>query len=272
MGEDKKRPFHVGLCLPSTGSHLSQTTGTIAGCAGLLAAAGVQVSIFNKMIAGVATCRNLLVKNALEAGTDYTLWIDSDHIFHPQLALDLLRHSQDIVGVTYPQRCPPYYINGRPCGMKLEDGPKYLPFADALSTLEGDLQEFDFLPFGAILVRTEVFRRIQDPWFFESYGFQGNDAEQLTAALVNSVTEDLDAQFVRDFADLARRYYPGLSKTRITNPGGEDFNFCRQARRAGFKIWCDVEWSKKIIHVGQQLVSIAVDIPDQPCKVVGQIG
>lgn len=38
---------------------------------------------------------------------------------------------------------------------------------------------------------------------------------------------------------------------------GEDYYFCNNARQAGFRIWCDYDLSKEIIHYGQASYTLA---------------
>jgi hypothetical protein len=247
------RPLHLGICVPSMGAHLTETALSIAAMAIVNENNGIYQSIFNQQQASVSCCRNLIAKDAVQADTDYTLWIDADMAFNPDLALRLLKHEKDIVGATYPQRMPPYVTNGRfPKGF----GPGLAPA--------------DFMPFGAMLVKTEVFKKLPRPWFFESYKFDGTPAEQLTRALNSAANITLDPKFLDEMTDLINRFYPiaGDGIDRPTAIRGEDANFCREAIRHGYTVWCDTDLSRAMIHIGKQCVSLGGALPGLPTEVV----
>jgi len=241
---------HLGICLPSMGTHLTETALSILAMGIVNENNGIYQSIFNQQQASVSCCRNLIVKDVLDAGNvDYTLWIDADMAFNPDLAVRLLRHKVDIVGASYPQRMPPYRTNGR---FKEEFRP--------------GLIEADFMPFGAMLIKTEVFRKTQYPWFFESYQFEGSSSEQMISALSCALNVDLTPEFKADLMPVIEKHYPepGENATRLTGLRGEDANFCREAQRAGYKIWCDCDITMGMVHIGKQCVSLGGSIPGMP--------
>jgi hypothetical protein len=250
-----EKPLHVAICVPSTGTHITETMLSITAMGIMGAHRGLNQSILQHQQASVANCRNQIASDAVRIGTDWTLWVDSDMAFSPLMLLRLLSHNKDIVGATYPKRTPPYTINGRPTTDKTE----------------GELQEFDFLPFGAILVRTEVFRKIPEPWFYESYEFKGTKSEQVARALTCALNIELSRDFLDVIEDAVNDsgIEDGEGADRLTAKGGEDYNFCREARRAGYKIWCDLKLSQEMIHLGKQCVSIGASLPGISCEVLG---
>ena len=46
------------------------------------------------------------------------------------------------------------------------------------------------------------------------------------------------------------------NKTKFYNGQhmGEDYNLCLKAQRYGFKVWCDLEFSLELGHIGEQTV------------------
>jgi hypothetical protein len=217
---------------------------------------GINISVLSQQQASVSGCRNIIAADAITHNVDYTLWLDSDMGFDPNVALRLLSHGKDIVGCTYPRRVPPYNINGRP----------------VTDDTEGELQDFDFLPFGAMLVKTDVFRSLPEPWFFESYEFAGTKAQQLRRALTCAVNADLPLGFLNCFEDLVNDHpeiEPGSGLTQLTSLRGEDANFCREARRHGYKVWCDIILSGYMVHIGKQCISIGAKVPGMPSHTVG---
>ena len=239
---------HVAICLPSVGTHESETALSLAAMTIINRSEGLNQSLLGQQQAGIADSRNTLVRNALEVGADYLFWIDSDMAFDPSGMLRLLSHGKDIVGATYPRRVPPYLIHGRP----MKGG-----------IFEVELQEMEFMPFGFMLVKADAFRNIAEPWFTEAYPQIGSPAEQIVSVLENSMNADLPPDFLDAVAKLTEvhRVQDGEGKNQLTSNRGEDGNFCRKARRAGYQIWCDSALSMEIIHMGKQAVSIKARLP-----------
>lgn len=86
--------------------------------------------------------------------------------------------------------------------------------------LEGGLIEADFMPGGFLLINADVFRKMTDP------------------------ERERQLWFHEDYSD--------------TGPDGvmsEDYVFCRSARAAGYQIWCDLDLTGQITHIGEQHVT-----------------
>lgn len=125
---------------------------------------GVSVLLLPYESATVTKARNSLVRGALNANTDYVLFVDSDMTFPADTLRRLLRHEKEIVGCVYNQRVPPYATMGQvipPAGVTPEQ-------AVALAR-KGGLWEASALPGGMMLVKADVLREIPWPWFYESY-------------------------------------------------------------------------------------------------------
>jgi hypothetical protein len=238
---------HVAICLPSVGTHESETALSLAAMTIINRSEGLNQSLLGQQQAGIADSRNTLVRNALEIGADWLFWIDSDMAFDPSGMLRLLGHGKDIVGATYPRRVPPYIINGRPVKGDI---------------FEEELQDMEFMPFGFMLVKADVFRNTPEPWFTEAYPQTGTPAEQIVSILENATNADLPIQFLAAVEDLAKKLVvDGEGKNKLTSNRGEDGNFCRNARRHGYQIWCDSALSMEMIHMGKQAVSIKARLP-----------
>lgn len=104
----------------------------------------------------IADQRHKLAKQALEAGAEYALFLDSDMRFPPYLLEQLIVHRKDIVACNYATRRLPV---------------KTVAFSD-FTTLKciyshdkSGLEEVDAVGMGAMLVKTDVFRRLPQPWF-----------------------------------------------------------------------------------------------------------
>lgn len=105
--------------------------------------------------------RNMLVRRSLEAGSEWILFIDDDQVFPSNLLLRLLSHEEMIVSALYLRRAgnhqPLAYSRRNEMGL-------YDPID--LTELPGD----GLLPVyacgaGGLLIRSEVFAEIEEPWF-----------------------------------------------------------------------------------------------------------
>jgi GT2 family glycosyltransferase len=108
--------------------------------------------------------RDWLVKQSLERGSEWILFLDDDHSFPPTLLLQLLSHEQPVVASLYLQRANPFlpiaYASKDDAGMytpiDLTDatGTGLLPIVGAGS--------------GGMLIRSEVFYKLESPWFLHT--------------------------------------------------------------------------------------------------------
>ncbi len=167
-----------------------------------------------------AQARNRLVRMARRAGADWLLWIDNDMVFPPDSLVRLMNHNLDIVGVDYRRRAPPFQRVG--LFLRDEDRPA-VPRAQA-EIAEGGLIEMAVIGLGLVLIKVDVFNVLSSPWFARTW---------------------------------AREHFS------FGNPDGfstEDSYFCYTARKMGYHIWCDLDLSREIQHVGQAVVPF--DLPD----------
>ncbi len=112
----------------------------------------------------VPKARNTLVKRALDDGSDWLLFLDDDHVFAPDLLLNLLAHDKPVVSALYVLRGGSH----EPVALQKTEN-AYEPID--LTQLPGEgLLKVDAVGCGGLLVRSEVFRAISDEpdWF--SYG------------------------------------------------------------------------------------------------------
>lgn len=111
--------------------------------------------------------RNNLVKMALELQADYVLWLDSDMVFPSSTLTRLLSHKKDIIGCNYMRRSLPLktvtYTD-------IRNWDSWVP----LDT-EQDLIEVDGTGMGCLLMKTEVFNRIEKPYFKFTYQTVSDD-------------------------------------------------------------------------------------------------
>jgi hypothetical protein len=125
-----------------------------------------QMAVSERMVVHYA--RNHLAKLAQEhvcghTGQRYShiLWLDDDHVFNPDLALYLAKHSDlDMVSALYfgrvGRQLPVVYV---------KDGNQDLYTHYQMLELQPALCQVDAVGFGACLMRMDVLDRMQYPWF-----------------------------------------------------------------------------------------------------------
>jgi hypothetical protein len=105
--------------------------------------------------------RNLLAMTAIETGMTHSLWIDSDMEFTDDILLLFAQHARTypIVGINAMSRRPPFRCTAQTAhGVELETSPE--------ST--GVVKVFR-MGMGIALIDTEVFKKIEMPWFSLKY-------------------------------------------------------------------------------------------------------
>lgn len=105
--------------------------------------------------------RNKLAKMAVEEGQEWLMFLDDDHVFPSDLLMRLLAHNVPVVGALYLQRQMPFL----PIAYAEKDGDNVYWPVDLNAHGENDLIEVRGLGTGGMLIRTEVFRELEYPWF-----------------------------------------------------------------------------------------------------------
>jgi hypothetical protein len=108
----------------------------------------------------LSTARNMLVKASLERGSEWMLFLDDDHVFSGDLLMRLLEHDEPMVCSLYLQRKPPF----APIAYSHRDEGNYMPIM-LHDHDPGELIDVHAAGCSGMLVRSEVFRAIEEPWF-----------------------------------------------------------------------------------------------------------
>ncbi len=112
--------------------------------------------------------RERLGDSALEMDCDYLFMVDDDMLCPPDLFYQLAAHDKDIVAALAFTRNPDH----KPVIYQTLEG--YDPVSNASYGLtkmvmnypKDQLVECDGVGFGAVLIKTEVLRKVPKPWFF----------------------------------------------------------------------------------------------------------
>lgn len=114
--------------------------------------------------------RNTVVREALETGAEWVWFLDDDQAFQSDLLMRLLSHEVDIITPVYMQRVSPFapvvYTD------RSDDG-TYEPLFLHDYPVDTGLIEVRAAGTGGLLIRTEVFDFVAEPWF--EYGEASED-------------------------------------------------------------------------------------------------
>ncbi len=124
-----------------------------------------------------ATARNRIVQKALDFGADYVLMVDNDVVLPRGVLLDMLDDPKDVCLGYYAHRDDDNVYRGRTsvCRLKDPDGNLYFNYpleseytAEELGRMRESGTHKVWIHgggMGCALIRTDVFRRIQYPWY-----------------------------------------------------------------------------------------------------------
>jgi hypothetical protein len=115
----------------------------------------------------IASQRMELARQALEEKADYLLWLDSDMRFPKETIGHLILRDKPIVAANYATRRMPV----KPVAMMDAQGKIDRVYTGPES--EG-LQPVDYVGMGVMMVKREVFEKIEAPWFAIPYSTIGN--------------------------------------------------------------------------------------------------
>ena len=201
---DKKLDLVVAICLPTLDERRH------ASCDQLWWNTSLRVKYVMYSIASstfIDSARNNIAGRATEKSIetcarppDYFLWIDEDMVVPPELFMKLRAHDKDIVSANYVRKSG--------FGWCFEPAEEYKDW----ESKPGGLIECDYIGFGAVLVKGEVFEKLEYPWFKVERDWKVIDGK-------------------REYMEV-----------------GEDVYFCRKAREAGFSTWVDT--GLEVGHMG----------------------
>lgn len=154
-------PTSVSILVPTRDtvySHFSYSLGNLIKTTTQM---GINVHIFFDASTILINQRERLIEQAIEAKSEWVLWLDSDMMFPSTTLLRLLSHNQDIVGCNYMKRSHPFKSV---TFMNTNDWESWVPLQpqDELLTVEAT-------GMGCLLMRTSVFQKMRKPYFEYTY-------------------------------------------------------------------------------------------------------
>lgn len=127
----------------------------------------IDTHIFMDASTILLTQRQRLASMAVELGSEYTLWLDSDITFPASISMRLMAHKEDVVACNYIRRQLP------------AKGVAYEVIGDWEHPLDfnmyDDLIEVQGVGMGCMLMKTEIFNEIPKPWFEFGWTPESND-------------------------------------------------------------------------------------------------
>lgn len=116
----------------------------------------------------VPYARERLAEAAVSSGCDYLFMIDDDMLAPPDLFYRLAAHDKDIVAALAFTRNPDHkpVIYETVEGFSHESGKSYGFTRFVNNYPRNKLVECDAVGFGAVLIKTSVFKKLPQPWFF----------------------------------------------------------------------------------------------------------
>lgn len=154
----------------------------------------LEIEVFTRISGNLPGARVYLADRAIENGCDWVLFLDCDQTFPRDTLSRLASHKQAIVAGNCPRR----------------DGTM---LAARMPPEATGLVESAMLPFGVVLIKTEVFEHVTPPYFNFDW---------------NSLSD-------------RRGYFTG-----------EDASFTRKCIKAGIKCFIDADLSREIGHIGRK--------------------
>lgn len=255
-----KRKLKVAVAVPSTGqwrASMGVHFSSLCSFTSMHTGGNIALAVLGREGSVITNQRNALVDTALEIGADYLLQIDADMQFPPESLLRLLGHEKDVVGAFYNKRVAPYETLGR---LELPEGTSQ-ETAQAIVN-KGGLLEASQMPGGMVLTDCNVYRSLTWPWYFESYHRPGDGVETFKEMMRDhyptQVPKEVLDEIVKNEAFAAwLRHNAKLEEESKSSRfyTSEDYGFSRKVRRYGFKIWCDLDLSFEMGHVGEHTIT-----------------
>lgn len=243
----------LAVGIPSGRSVEAHFSMSLAGMLSFTGLHGVKCGAFSEIRAMISASRNSIVERARQLEPDFLLMIDSDMMFPPTAALQLMSHDLDIVCATYNRRVPPYQVLGKLMGPAKGEN------------IQGGLREAKFMPGGMMLIKFSVFEKLSFPYFFETYDWDGETpSSSFIRMLADWSYSDLPLD-IRSLIAGSPEFTAWLEANKAQavkevdtqwKMTGEDYNFCRKVRKAGFKIFCDFDLTFNIAHIGEQIITM----------------
>lgn len=257
----KPKQLRIAIAVPSTETWRATTANCIAALAAHSAMAGIDLFMCNVQTSQITHSRNTTVKLAMEANCDKIFWVDSDIKLNPDTLVRLLAFDKDIVGATYNKKTPRVDGTYETLGRLIDTHP---------DQLNDGLYEASLLPGGCLLVNMDVYKKLQWPWYGETYRWPGEDGLIAFKAMMSDYFTEVPSQEVLESLN-ATAFGAWIKDHYVVGDGSfpmqsEDLFWCVKARRANYKLWCSLQITGELAHLGTSEVTCR--LPENTLRLV----
>lgn len=150
----------VSILVPVNDMVHSHFTYSLSNLIKLTTQIGIETHLFFDASTILINQREKLIEQALEVGSEWVLWLDSDMMFPPTTLTRLLNHDEDLVGCNYMKRAYPFKTTAF---SDTKDWENWIPIQ------YGDLQDAEAVGLGCCLMKTSIFKKLKKPYFEYTY-------------------------------------------------------------------------------------------------------
>ena len=157
----KSRPTKLAVLVPCRDTTYSLFTSCLVELVKTCTMAGIDTHVIYDASSILLNQRENLANQAVEINADYMLWLDSDMLFPSTTAMRMMGHNKNVVAANYMKRSVPlnsvaYESRG--------DWDNWLPLMS-----EEDLVSVEGVGMGCMMIKTEILKEIEKPWFAFEY-------------------------------------------------------------------------------------------------------
>lgn len=154
-------PSKVAILVPTRDTLYSQFSYSLSNLIKVSTLMGVDTHLFFDLSTILINQRESLINQAFEVSADWVLWLDNDMMFPPTTLIRLLAHKENIVGCNYMKRAYPFKSVAY---TDTSDWENWIPI-----TYSDELVDAEAMGMGCVLMRTEIFKKLNKPYFEYTY-------------------------------------------------------------------------------------------------------
>ena len=151
----------VSILVPTKDTVYSHFSYSLSNMIKLTTQMGIETHLFFDASTILINQRESLIKQAIEVGSEWVLWLDSDMMFPPSVLMRLLAHNEDLVGCNYMKRSYPFKTVAF---TDTSDWENWIPIQ-----YSNELVEAEAVGMGCVLMKTALFKELQKPYFEYTY-------------------------------------------------------------------------------------------------------
>lgn len=155
------KPTSVAILVPTKDTVYSHFTYSLCNLIKTTTQMGIETHLFFDSSTILINQREHLIDQAIEVNAEWVLWLDSDMMFPSSTLLRLLAHNEDIVACNYMKRSFPFKTVAY---TDTTDWETWIPLKNM-----DQLVVAEATGMGCTLMKTEIFKKLQKPYFEYTY-------------------------------------------------------------------------------------------------------